>query len=54
MILSACSRGNQVRILSDPVTVFRERYLQIHCIKDVRREDGALICKSGNLLNRKR
>lgn len=45
-------RGNQVRIPSDPVTVFRESSFicPLH-INYVRRERKSMICKPGNLLN---
>ena len=45
-------RGNPVKIPDGPATVISEcRLNQPLYEKDVRREDGALICKSGNLLN---
>ena len=60
-VLSVClggevqpERGNQVEILSDPVTVSRERILRnIHCTASLYEKDGksALICEPGNLLN---
>ena len=60
-VLSVClggevqpEKGNQVKILSDPVTVSRERTLRnIHCTASLYEKDGesALICEPGNLLN---
>lgn len=43
-------RGNQVRILSDPVTVTEERLLKIPLYSCMRRGEEAMILKSGNLL----
>ena len=41
--LPMARRGNQVRILSDPVTVFREHRLKIHCKPyHARRRDGGV------------
>ena len=48
---ASVERGNQVRVLSDPVTVSRERGSNIHCMSSAyEKESQAMICKSGNLL----
>lgn len=45
--------GNQVEVLSDPVTVNREccQEMPLHRVY-VRRFDKAMICESGNLLEK--
>ena len=43
-------RGNQVQVLSDPVTVTEERLFNIPLYDSMRRGRGAMILKSGNLL----
>ena len=48
---ASVERRNQVRVLSDPVTVSRERGSNIHCMSSAyEKESQAMICKSGNLL----
>ena len=47
---SSTERGNQVRNLSDPVTVTEERLFNIPLYDSMRRGRGAMILKSGNLL----
>ena len=50
VIRVAVRRGNQVRILSDPVTVTEERLFDIPLYDSMRRGKEAMILKSGNLL----
>ena len=50
VIRVAVRRGNQVRVLSDPVTVTEERLFNIPLYDSMRRGRGAMILKSGNLL----
>ena len=44
-------RGNQVKFLSDPVTVNREYASEMSLARQLRRQKDMLICKSGNLLD---
>ena len=50
VIRVAVRRGNQVRILSDPVTVTEERLFDIPLYDSMRRGKEVMILKSGNLL----
>ena len=50
VIRVAVRRGNQVRVLSDPVTVTEERLFDIPLYNCMRRGKGVMILKSGNLL----
>ena len=50
VIRVAARRGNQVRVLNDPVTVTEERLFIIPLYDSMRRGEGAMILKSGNLL----
>ena len=50
VIRVAARRGNQVQVLSDPVTVTEERLFIIPLYDSMRRGEGAMILKSGNLL----
>ena len=47
---SAKVKGNQVEILSDPVTVTEERLFDIPLYDSMRRGKEVMILKSGNLL----
>ena len=51
VIRVAVRRGNQVRILSDPVTVFGEQCFNNPLYFDTRRRSKAMNHESGNLLN---
>ena len=50
VIRVAVRRGNQVRVLSDPVTVTEEFLFDIPLYNSMRRGKEAIMLKSGNLL----